>query len=141
MAHTFHLQRRVTFAETDMAGIVHFSNFFRYMEETEHAFFRSLGLSIHMAVGGREVCWPRVNAACDYLNPLKFEDDVDIELRVAELAARSVTYRFTFTKAPDILIARGTLTAVCAAFDEQAGRLRAIDIPGLIRDKLSVAPS
>ena len=36
-------KRRVEFAETDMAGQVHFSNFFRYMEAAEHAFFRSLG--------------------------------------------------------------------------------------------------
>ena len=35
-----------TSTDTDMAGIVHFSNFFRYMERVEHAFFRSLGFSI-----------------------------------------------------------------------------------------------
>ena len=43
MAHSFSMTRSVTFAETDMAGILHFSNYFRYMEEAEHAFFRSLG--------------------------------------------------------------------------------------------------
>jgi acyl-CoA thioesterase FadM len=40
---TFSINRRVQFAETDMAGIVHFSNYFRWMEEVEHAFFRSVG--------------------------------------------------------------------------------------------------
>ena len=43
MAHAFTMQRRVEFAETDMAGILHFSNYFRFMESVEHAFFRSLG--------------------------------------------------------------------------------------------------
>ena len=47
MAYEYKMTRRIEFAETDMAGIVHFSNFFRMMEATEHAFFRSLGLSIH----------------------------------------------------------------------------------------------
>ena len=47
MPSEFKLTRRIEFAETDMAGIVHFANFFRMMESTEHAFFRSLGLTIH----------------------------------------------------------------------------------------------
>ncbi|MFM8187245.1 MAG: acyl-CoA thioesterase [Pirellula sp.] len=42
----FSWNRRVEFAETDAAGIVHFSSFFLYMEQAEHALFRSLGLSI-----------------------------------------------------------------------------------------------
>jgi acyl-CoA thioesterase FadM len=42
----FTWNRRVEFAETDAAGIVHFSSFFLYMEQAEHALFRSLGLSI-----------------------------------------------------------------------------------------------
>ena len=36
----FRLQRRVQFYETDAAGIVHFSWFFRYLEEAEHALWR-----------------------------------------------------------------------------------------------------
>ena len=47
MPHEFKTTRRIEFAETDLAGIVHFSNFFRMMEAAEHAFFRSLGFSIH----------------------------------------------------------------------------------------------
>ena len=48
MAHEYRYRRRVEFSETDLAGIVHFSNYFRYMEAAEHEFFRSLGLSIHL---------------------------------------------------------------------------------------------
>ena len=46
MLPEFSLTRRVQFSETDMAGIMHFSNFFKMMEEVEHAFFRSVGLSV-----------------------------------------------------------------------------------------------
>jgi acyl-CoA thioester hydrolase len=38
---------RVEFFETDLAGIVHFANYYRFMEQAEHAFFRALGLKIH----------------------------------------------------------------------------------------------
>ena len=44
----FKVVRRVEFSETDMAGIVHYSNFFRYMETAEHGFFRRLGYSVVM---------------------------------------------------------------------------------------------
>ena len=42
----YRLKRRVQFYETDMAGIVHFSWFFRYLEEAEHAMWREAGLTI-----------------------------------------------------------------------------------------------
>ena len=51
MPYEFHSRQRVEFADTDMAGIVHFANFFRYMERAEHEFLRSLGLSVHAVDG------------------------------------------------------------------------------------------
>ena len=51
----FHFCHRVevAFADTDLAGIVHFANFLRYAENTEHAFLRSIGLSVHTTEGAR----------------------------------------------------------------------------------------
>ena len=72
MAHEYELRRRIDFFETDMAGIVHFSNFFRFMESTEHEFFRSLGLSLHVDDGERMYGWARVHASCDYLRPAHY---------------------------------------------------------------------
>ena len=63
MAHSFSMTRSVTFAETDMAGILHFSNYFRYMEEAEHAFFRSLGFRVHACERSGAWGWARRNAA------------------------------------------------------------------------------
>ena len=40
MPTEFTIKRRVQFSETDMAGIMHFANYFRLMEEVEHAFLR-----------------------------------------------------------------------------------------------------
>ncbi len=39
MAYEFKLTRQIDFAETDMAGIMHFSNFFRFMEAAETRIF------------------------------------------------------------------------------------------------------
>ena len=82
MAYEFHCRQRVEFADTDMAGIVHFSNFFRYMERAEHEFLRSLGLSVHAVNGDDLVSWPRVSAECKFRAPLSFEDELDVHLLV-----------------------------------------------------------
>ena len=76
MAYEYKPTRLVEFADTDMAGILHFSNFFRYMEATEHEFFRSLGLSVHS--NSPDGTWgaARVQAECDYSAPLRYEDVV-----------------------------------------------------------------
>ncbi len=142
MPYEFKQIHRVEFAETDMAGIVHFANFFRMMESTEHAFFRSLGFSIHGHEDGDTTGWPRVNASCDYLRPLRFEDEVEIHLLVAEVRNRSIRYQFIFRKVADgVEVARGSIAAVCASVDKVTGRLVPVLVPDRIRAKIEAAPS
>src|SRR5215813_12966366 len=97
MSCEYRIVREIEFSDTDMAGIMHFSNFFRFMEAAEHAFFRSLGFSIHPA-GPDAVHWPRVHAGMDFSYPLHFEDSVEIRLLVREKRERSLIYSFIFRK-------------------------------------------
>ena len=141
MAYEFRLVRSVEFFETDMVGIVHYSNFFRYMEAAEHAFFRSLGISVVTRQVDPPVGWPRVHAECDYRQPLHFEDEVEIQLLVSEKKAKSLSYVFRFVKlnaSPPAEVARGSLTVVCVL--HQDGKMRAATIPKAIADKIDVAP-
>jgi YbgC/YbaW family acyl-CoA thioester hydrolase len=141
MPSEFKLTRRIEFAETDMAGIVHFANFFRMMEATEHAFFRSLGFSIHAHENGATTGWPRVSASCDFRAPLRFEEEVEIHLLVAEVRARSIRYEFIFRKATDgTEVARGRIAAVCASVDKTTGKLVPVPIPDHIRAAITAAP-
>src|SRR5215467_5695807 len=106
----YRVVRRVEFSETDMAGIVHYSNFFRYMEVAEHEFFRSLGFSVVTRQVEPPMGWPRVHAECDYKQPLHFEDEVEIRLLVREKRSKSFTYEFQFRKlnaSPPVEVARG----------------------------------
>jgi len=141
MAYEFKIVRVVEFNETDMAGIVHYANFFHYMEAAEHAFFRSLGFSIWTREVVASVGWPRVHAECDYKLPLRFEDEVEIHLLVAEKKAKSFTYAFRFRKlnaSPPIEVARGLITTVCVT--HQHGKMAAAPIPQAITDKVEAAP-
>ena len=57
------MRRRVNFYECDPAGIVHLSNYYRYMEEAEHAFWRATGLALTAV---HHLGFPRVAAAFKY---------------------------------------------------------------------------
>lgn len=138
----FFFRRRVEFAETDAAGIMHFSHFFRYMESAEHAFYRSLGFSVHdfrPGPGGPSIGWPRVHAEADFRLPLEFEEVVEIELLVEEVRTRSIRYRFRFWKKPDgarELAATGAFAVVCVRLDGEKGKMAAMEIPESIRSRL-----
>src|SRR6266404_4483710 len=141
MAYEFKVVRRVEFSETDMAGIVHFSNFFRYMETAETAFFRSLGFSIATRSVEPAVGWPRVHVECDYKRPLRFEDEVEIHLLVSRKKSKALSYAFMFRKlnaSPPVIVARGALTAVCVTHRD--GKMKAARIPKVIANKIQVAP-
>lgn len=136
----FAMIHRVEFVDTDAAGIAHFSSCFRYMEVTEHAFFRSLGFSIDMSET-HKVGWPRVRVECDYRGPLKFEDEVEVRLRVGDLKEKSVRYDFTFLKVnPGTAteVARGSMTVVCVSRDAQ-GVMKSVPIPAAVAQKLKGA--
>lgn len=153
MTHRFIYRRRVEFADTDVAGIMHFSNFFRFMEVAEHAFYRSLGLSIHPfnnepgdSDAAGKVGWPRVHASADFRIPLKFEEEVDVELLVEEVRTKTIRYFFRFWKHPDeperrCLAATGRFTVVAVSFDNETRRMKGVAIPREVRDKIEAAPA
>lgn len=142
MPYEYKVRRRVEFSETDMAGIVHYSNFFRYMEAAEHEFFRSLGFSVVTRHVDPPVGWPRVRAECDYKQPLRFEDEYEVHMLVAEKKSKSLTYQFRIRKLnaqPPVEVARGSLTVVCVT--HEGGALKATTIPKEIAEKIEVAPA
>lgn len=137
MAAEFTQHRIVEFSETDMAGIVHFSNFLRWMESAEHAFLRSIGYSVHARDGAGVVGWPRVKVECEYFQPLRFEDAVEVILRVDEVRSRSVRYGFKIRRAgASSDAACGVVIAVHSRVDPASGRLEAVSIPEELRREL-----
>lgn len=140
MPSTYRMTRTVAFSETDAAGIVHFSIFFRYMEDAEHAMLRDLGLSVHRDLGDDVAGFPRVSASCDYRKPLRFEDVFTIDVRVAAKTDKSVTYGFTFRKQDEAdPIATGSLKVVHAIKPAGQGRFKAAPLPEDIDKALQVS--
>ena len=143
MAHEFKFVRTVEFSETDMAGIVHFSNYCKYMESAEHRFFQSIGFSIVTSNLDPPIGWPRVHTSFDFKKPLRFEDEIEIHLLVAELRSKAITYHFRINKLNGNdreLAATGKLTVVCVSRSDD-GEMKACNIPEAIASKIEPAPA
>jgi acyl-CoA thioester hydrolase len=137
----FRLTHRVEFNETDMAGIVHFSNFFRYMEKVESEFYRSLGFSVVMRQFDPPLGLPRVHAACEYFRPLRFEDVVELHLLITEKKRRSISYQVRFRRlepGPAEDVAFGQVTAVCVS-KAADGTMQAVPFPPALEAQLEAA--
>jgi acyl-CoA thioester hydrolase len=129
------LRRRVFFYECDGAGIVHFSNYFRYMEEAEHGLWRETGLSIARSDCG--VGFPRVAASFEYRRPLRFEDEIDIQIRIVNISNRSMTYTCTMTRNGES-IATGSATVVCV-MEQPDKTILSVPIPPEIVSRFAVS--
>lgn len=134
MPGPYRATRRIEFVDTDTANIVHFSNYFRFMESAEQEMLRSIGLSVSMTWQGEKIGFPRVSAACDYFKPVRFDEVIHIDVLIEEIGRKSVNLSYHFYKDEE-LIARGRISTVCCrVLDEN--RLESIPIPEEIRQRL-----
>ncbi len=128
MTTLFTTRRRVEFCETDLAGIVHFANFYRYMEQAEHEWFRSLGLKIHGTLpDGTVFGWPRVAASCSFRSPARYDEEIEVRVTVLRLTPRSLTTSYEFLLGETVLATGEMKTAYCLI--PIGGHLRSTDIP------------
>lgn len=136
--------RRIEFSETDMAGLVHFSNFFRYMETAERDFFEAAGVDLINTQPGEVVGWPRVRAECKFSAPIRFGDTIDIHLAVKSMKDRSIEYQFRiFRQNPDgsrTQAGKGQMVTVLTKLTA-SGELQSIELPASVRERITEAPT
>lgn len=130
----FRITRRVQFAETDLAGVMHFSNYFRWMEDVEHSFWRSLGLSVRIMDNSAHISWPRASVTCDYLAPVTFEEELELRFRITHVGVKSLQYTVEFRRGEQ-MCAVGRATTVCCAVEH--GAFRSMAIPADIRERIA----
>jgi len=97
----FSITSRVDFCDTDAAGLMHFSTYFRFMEQAEAAFFRHLKIPLLSSDQSTSFGFPRIDVDCRFSQPLYFDDLVKIDLMVKEVTEHTLTYHFKFFQMPD----------------------------------------
>ena len=139
----FWTTRRIEFSDTDLAGIVHFSRFFVFMEMAEHQLLNSIGTSVdtkeETTGGSRRLGWPRLRTECEFSRPVRFEDTLDIRLLVKRKGRSSMTYQADFYHRSRH-IARGEITSVCCVISADCPP-KAVAIPEAIASRLEQAPA
>jgi YbgC/YbaW family acyl-CoA thioester hydrolase len=130
----YRLRRRVRFYEVDGAGIVHFSCYFRYMEEAEYELWRAAGLRTAALPG---IGLPRVAASFDFRRPLRFEDEFEARIRITSIREKSIAYTCVLTLG-DETIATGTMTIACVRV-APGEPMKAIPWPAEVAERLEVA--
>jgi acyl-CoA thioester hydrolase len=128
-------RRRVQFAETDAAGMAHFSVFFRYMEEAEHAVWRQAGMDIF--ANHEERSWPRVSAHFDFKAPLRFQDEFEVQTEIAGVSRSTIQWAHVVMRG-EAVIGSGTVTAVYVAKNPD-GSMKSAEIPAEIISRLRAA--
>lgn len=109
------------------------------MEVCEHEWFRSLGIPMmNTTPAGVRLGWPRREAACTFLRPLRCGDEVRITASLAAVGETSVTYDFVFHKdraGKWTEVAKGRMSTVHVRQDS-AGRMESEPIPAETRAAL-----
>lgn len=137
MSTGFYYRRTLRFADTDMAGVGHFSAITTIVEEAWHAWLGKLKESVHPAfapAGAEPVGWPIVSLQIDFRHPVRFGDEINVLLAIERLGARSIKLRFTL-EGPQGEFANGSISTVCTTQDAQ-GQWVARPIPRSLAEKL-----
>jgi len=89
----FHeFQVRVTYADTDKAGIIYYANYLKYLEQGRTELLRSLGVRYRDLEVSRKLFLPAVSARCEYLAPSRYDDLLMIRTWIAELGRASISF-------------------------------------------------
>lgn len=100
---------RVEFADTDAGGRIHHTAALRWAERAEHQLLRSLGLS--QLTRSELIRFPRRRLEVDFLGPLRFGDEVVVEIEASAVGRTSVTYRWRVLRV-GVSCVEGTTTCV-----------------------------
>jgi acyl-CoA thioester hydrolase len=97
---------RVAWADTDAGGRIHFTAALRWVEAVETELMRRLGV-----LGTEWGDFPRRRVEAEYLKVLRFDDEIEIRLRVENVGRTSVTYAWTIAKGGETYV-KGRHTVV-----------------------------
>lgn len=89
-----HVERlRVRFSDTDAGGIVHHSNFFRWLEEARLGLLRAVGVA-YRAIELSGIHFPVISCSAEFRRPLRSEDEIEIALWLIGRTRTRLEFRY-----------------------------------------------
>lgn len=129
MAHRFGV--KVYYEDTDLAGIVYYANYLKFIERARTEWVASLGVD-QIALKAREgIVFAVRRVEADYLRPAKFGDELVVETVLQSLGGARIGLEQVVLRGGERLFA-AVVTLVCLTEDGHAARL-----PADVRARLS----
>jgi acyl-CoA thioester hydrolase len=123
---------RVGFSDTDAQGIVYYGRYMPYFDTARVEFHRHLDLLRTSAEEERQFVMRA--STIEYLAPARFDDLIEVFIRVARIGRTSVTYEFAAYRVDDdVLMVTANQTLVLVDLEER----KACEIPGWYRERIS----
>lgn len=114
MAHRFHTH--VYYEDTDLAGIVYYANYLKYIERARTEYVRELGIDQTEAKRQDGIVFAVRRVEADYLQPARFDDPLLVlTTPMATTAARIVLRQDVFRRDTMLFSAQVTLVALTAS--------------------------
>lgn len=128
------VREKVRFVETDMMGVVHHSNYFRWFEMGRVEYMRQAGVYLTELME-QDILFPITDVSCKYAASARFDDCILIEATMAELSKAKMVFTYRIIKEADgTVLATGRTQNV---FTGESGGI--IRLPAEYYDKLLAA--
>lgn len=121
---THSLKLRVYYEDTDLAGIVYYANYLKFIERGRSEWLRDLGIdqAAMKAEGDKVFAVRRLEA--DYLRPAKFDDLLEVTTTLESATPVRVMLCQAVLRGDEILLT-ARVTVVCLNANERPSRLPA----------------
>lgn len=127
MTHSYPL--RIYYEDTDLAGIVYYANYLKFIERGRSEWLRTLGVDQGALKRDQGMVFAVRRVEADYLKPAKFDDELSVRSALQVLGGARIELRQEVWRGPDLLFT-AQVTLVCIADTGHAAR-----IPAEIRRK------
>jgi acyl-CoA thioester hydrolase len=122
MAHMFPI--RVYYEDTDMAGIVYYANYLRYIERGRSDWVRCVGIDQNEMKTRDGVVFAVRRVEADYCAPARFDDELIVETQTQSVSAARLVMQQDVRRGSDLLFS-AIVTIVCIAENGKPVRLPA----------------
>ena len=94
------IKDRVRFVETDMMGVVHHANYFRWFEMGRVAYLRAAGVELNCLMEDGYI-FPITDVECKYLNSGKFDDEFEVRTTMVEFTKVKMIFSYEVIRLKD----------------------------------------
>ena len=122
MSHEFAL--RVYYEDTDLAGIVYYANYLKFIERARTEYVRALGIDQRAAKEADGIVFAVRRVEADYLSPAHFDDELVVQTTTDAVTGARIVLRQVISRS-DQLLFQATVTLVALTSTGTVARLPA----------------